>query len=98
ENKGKKANASAVQTPPVKAPADTAAVKAGKKNKAALNLPKLPVDTTHMKKDTGRMKHDSIYMTADTLDTRVMTYKDYKDMQEKIRLAHIIDTNARPPS
>ena len=93
-----RSNPPAIQSPVVKASADTTATKTAKKNKAALNLPKLPVDTLPAKKDTGRIKHDSIYMTADTLDTRVMTYKDYKDMQEKVRLSHIIDTNARPPS
>jgi len=98
KNKDKNAGAAAVQAPPAKVPTDTAAVKTGKKNKAALNLPKLPVDTIPTKKDTGRLKHDSIYMTADTLDTKVMTYKDYKVMQEKIRLSHIIDTNAKAPS
>lgn len=51
-----------------------------------------------LKKDTARIKHDSVYMTADTLETRVMTYKDYKDLQEKIRLSHIIDTTKKAPS
>jgi len=51
-----------------------------------------------LKKDTARMKHDSVYMTADTIETRVLTYKDYKDIQEKIRLSHIIDTTKKAPS
>jgi len=51
-----------------------------------------------LKKDTARIKHDSIYMTADTLETRMLTYKDFKDMQEKIRLSHIIDTTKKAPS
>ncbi|MBS1529480.1 MAG: hypothetical protein JSU01_04160 [Bacteroidetes bacterium] len=99
-DKVKKNNIPAPKTN-AKSVADTASKK-GKKT--ALNLPKLPVDTSQAKdtartkKDTSRMKHDSIYMTADTLDTRVMTYKDYKDMQEKIRLSKIKDTTQRPPS
>jgi lipopolysaccharide export system protein LptA len=99
-DKPKRNNVPAPQTN-VKSVTDTASKK-GKKT--ALNLPKLPVDTSRikdtsqMKKDTGRMKHDSIFMTADTLDTRVMTYKDYKDMQEKIRLSQVKDTTKRPPS
>lgn len=58
---------------------------------------KLPDSLLH-KKDTARIKHDSVYMTADTLETRIVTFKDLKDIQEKIRLAHIIDTTKRPPS
>ncbi|MBV8388298.1 MAG: hypothetical protein JO080_00705, partial [Mucilaginibacter sp.] len=58
---------------------------------------KLP-DSLLSKKDTARIKHDSVYMTADTIETRVLTYKDYKDMQEKIRLSHIIDTTKKAPS
>ncbi len=47
-------------------------------------------------KDTvaARTKRDTIYWVADTLETRVMTYKALKDMQEARRLASIIDTSA----
>jgi lipopolysaccharide export system protein LptA len=51
-----------------------------------------------LKKDTARVKHDSVYMRADTIETRVLTYKEYKDIQEKIRLSHIVDTNKKAPS
>ncbi|HTD41569.1 MAG TPA: OstA-like protein, partial [Mucilaginibacter sp.] len=67
-----------------------------KGNKADLKN-KLP-DSLLSKKDTARIKHDSVYITADTLETRMMTYKDYKAMQEKIRLSHIIDTTKKAPS
>ena len=63
-----------------------------------MSIPQLPVDTSIHKKDTVRIKHDSIYITSDTLETKLMVYKDYKDMQEKIRLSHIKDTSSRPPS
>jgi lipopolysaccharide export system protein LptA len=82
-----------------------------KKNKGKpLSMLKLPLDTTHKtdimhktdttahKKDTTRMKHDSIFISADTLETRMITYKEQKDMQEKMRLAHIKDTTVHPPS
>jgi len=81
----------------VAAKSDTAVAKPRKKGKA-LTLSKLPVDTSIHKKDTTRMKHDSIYMTGDTLETRVITWKDLKDIQEKIRLSHIIDTTIKAPS
>lgn len=58
---------------------------------------KLP-DSVLLKKDTARIKHDSVYITSDTLETKIMTYKDYKDLQEKIRLSHIIDTTKKAPS
>jgi len=76
---------------------DTTTAKPGKKGKP-LTLSKLPVDTSIHKKDTTRMKHDSIYMTADTLETRVLAWKDLKDIQEKIRLSHIRDTTAKKDS
>lgn len=63
-----------------------------------INKKKLPGDSALAKKDTGRIKHDSIYMTADTLETRILPYKDLRELQEKIRLAHIKDTSVKPPS
>jgi hypothetical protein len=41
------------------------------------------------------MKVDSIYMSADTIETQIMTYKDLKVYFEKQRLAHLIDTSIR---
>lgn len=73
---------------------DTPVNKKGKKIKQKDKLP----DTVTAKKDTGRIKRDSIFMTADSLETRVLTFKDLTDLQEKIRLSHIIDTSKRPPS
>eukprot|EP01037_Dinobryon_pediforme_P009025 gene9025-9105_t len=54
-------------------------------------LPELVIS----KKDTGRTKLDSIYMSADTLETQIMTYKDYKIFLEKERIAHIRDTSTK---
>ena len=72
---------------------DTGIVKKG--NRPVLKN-KLP--DSLLKKDTTHMKHDSVFITADTLETRMMTYKDYKALQEKIRLSHIIDTTKKAPS
>ncbi len=47
-------------------------------------------------KDTGKMKIDSIYMSADTIETQILTYKNLKIYQEKQRLAHVRDTTAKP--
>ncbi|MDB4920990.1 OstA-like protein [Mucilaginibacter sp.] len=47
-------------------------------------------------KDTGHIKRDSVYMSADTIETQILTYKDLKIYQEKQRLAHIRDTTTRP--
>jgi len=52
--------------------------------------------TTVVKKDTSHLKRDSVYMSADTIETRILTYKDLKIYQEKQRLAHIRDTSAKP--
>lgn len=95
-------NTMPVKAPPLKstgnAKADTSAVKQKKTKGKTLSMGKLPVDTTISKKDTTRIKRDSLYMAADTLETRMLTYKELKDLQEKIRKAHIIDTTIRPPS
>ncbi|MFI5138467.1 MAG: OstA-like protein [Sphingobacteriales bacterium] len=46
-------------------------------------------------KDTSKVKQDSIYMSSDTLETRMLTYKDYKAYLEKQRLARIRDTTTK---
>ena len=73
---------------------DTANIKKGNKKDEKSKLP----DTISLKKDTGKIKHDSVYIASDTLETRILTYKDLKDLQEKIRLAHIVDTTKKAPS
>jgi len=62
-----------------------AAIKPGK------SLP-VPKDTTK----AGKVKVDSVYMTADTLETQILTYKNLKLYQEKQRLAYayVRDTSA----
>ena len=76
-----------------KGKSDSIPNKKGKKPDLKNKLP-----DTLLKNDTARIKHDSVYMTADTLETRVLTYKEYKNIQEKIRLSHIIDTTKKAPS
>src|SRR6185312_10888887 len=44
--------------------------------------------------DTAKIERDSIYMSSDTLETVMMTYKDYKVYLEKMRLAHVRDTTS----
>jgi lipopolysaccharide export system protein LptA len=46
-------------------------------------------------KDAPHVKRDSVYISGDTLETRILTYKDYKIYQEKQRLARIIDTTIK---
>jgi hypothetical protein len=53
-------------------------------------------DTPKAVKDTGKIKIDSVYMSADTIETQILTYKDLKIYQEKQRLAHIRDTTSKP--
>ncbi|MCR8559135.1 hypothetical protein KXD93_15870 [Mucilaginibacter sp. BJC16-A38] len=47
-------------------------------------------------KDTSHIKRDSVYMSADTIETQILMYKDLKIYQEKQRLAHIRDTSSKP--
>ncbi len=42
-----------------------------------------------------KVKRDSIYISADSLETQILTYKDVKIMQEKQRLSTIRDTSAK---
>jgi lipopolysaccharide export system protein LptA len=52
-------------------------------------------DTVIAAKDTSKLKRDSIYMSADTIETRILTYKDLKIYLEKQRLAHVRDTTSK---
>ena len=47
-------------------------------------------------KDTSKVRTDSIYISADTIETQIFTYKDLKVYQEKQRLAHVRDTTSKP--
>ena len=86
----KKANALAVKLPPKGMPAKPAGIGA------------LPTarDTVNSKSPAGKpadksVKRDSIYISADTLETQILTYKDFKLMQEQERLSHIRDTTVK---
>ncbi len=65
------------------------AIKPGKNTKTVT----LPIDTV---KKPEKIKRDSVYMTADTLETWISTFKDQKIYQEKQRLAYayVRDTSA----
>jgi len=90
------ANKSAAVKTPAGAKLDTANKKPIKPDKKGVKAKLL--DTIGGKKDSVKMKHDSIYITADTLETQILTYKDLKILQEKRRLSGIIDTTVKPPS
>jgi lipopolysaccharide export system protein LptA len=62
------------------------APKSGHENKPGLPAKTVPV------KDTSKVKVDSVYMSADTIETQILTYKDLKKYQEKQRLAHLRDS------
>jgi lipopolysaccharide export system protein LptA len=64
--------------------------KDSKKNKNA----KLADVKPAVKDTVAKIKRDTIYLVADTLETRVLTFKALKDLQEERRLAAIIDTSA----
>lgn len=66
------------------------------KTKAVADTSKLKNKTTAAK-DTLKdgIKRDSIYMSADTLETRMMTYKDLLTLREQRRLAVFPDTTIK---
>lgn len=63
---------------------------------AASSQPAAPETRAKAVTDTSKIKRDSIYMSSDTLETVMMTYKDYKAYLEKMRMAHIRDTISKP--
>jgi lipopolysaccharide export system protein LptA len=85
----KKANALAVKPPTKGAPVKLAGLSA------------FPMAKDTVKKDIvprpadKNVKRDSIYISADTLETQIVTYKDYKLIQEQERLSHIRDTTVK---
>jgi lipopolysaccharide export system protein LptA len=61
---------------------------------AKLDTGKKPDSLLKIKKPE-KIKRDSIYISADTLETQMVTFKDLKIMQEKQRLAGIRDTSIK---
>ena len=49
-------------------------------------------DTMAIGKPKANVKRDSIFMSADTIQTRIVTFKALKELQEQQRLASIKDT------
>lgn len=67
---------------------------AGKPDTGKLKMPTIPIT----KKDTSHIKRDSIYMSADTISTRILTFKALNTMQELERLSRIKDTTKKAPT
>ena len=83
----KKANAFATKPPP-----GTIPVKQAEKVIAGADTLIKPVKPAVPDK---KVKRDSIFISADTLETQILTFKDLKIMQEKQRLANIRDTSVK---
>lgn len=56
---------------------------------------KLPTALPDTAKKPEKIKRDSIFMTADTLETQIMTFKNLKIYQEKQRMLHFRDTTEK---
>ncbi len=74
----------------IRPPAGTMPVKA-----PALTRPKKITDSLATITPKPKTKTDSVYLSADTLETQIMTFKNYKLMLEKLRLSRIRDTTTR---
>ncbi|GGI49795.1 hypothetical protein GCM10011425_10070 [Mucilaginibacter galii] len=55
----------------------------------------IPIADSLAAKPAPKIKRDTIYWGADTLETQIVTYKVLKEMQEKMRLAGIRDTSLK---
>ncbi|WP_299289142.1 OstA-like protein [uncultured Mucilaginibacter sp.] len=64
-----------------------------KSSPAKLASAEKPIRT--LVKDTVITKRDSIYMTADTLETQILTFKAEKERREKMRLYGLRDTSVK---
>jgi lipopolysaccharide export system protein LptA len=76
----------------IKAPANTkliAKATTNAKDKNAVTADSLAV------KPPPRIKRDSIYWGADTLETQILTYKKLRELQERMRLSGIRDTSLK---
>ncbi|WDF56003.1 OstA-like protein [Mucilaginibacter sp. KACC 22063] len=80
-----------VATTPVVTAADSAKQQAKTNNKKPA-LKAKSGDKPLAVKDTAKIKRDTIYMVADTLETRTLTYKELKTLQERVRMLN--DTSA----
>ncbi len=67
---------------------DTALARANNavKNFGNKGKPGLKTDSL-AKKDTAHLKRDSIFLTADTIETQIITYRQLRDLKEQRRLA-----------
>ncbi|EHQ25739.1 OstA family protein [Mucilaginibacter paludis DSM 18603] len=64
---------------------DSVQSKLNKKDKN--NKPAVAKALAPITKDTSHIKRDSIFMTADTIETQILTYKDLKALKEVRRIA-----------
>jgi lipopolysaccharide export system protein LptA len=79
-------------------PADQAKIKSGIKNLQKARLDTNEIVTSKppvILKDTSKVKKDSVYMSADTIETRILTFKELNVLQEQERLSHIKDTTIK---
>jgi lipopolysaccharide export system protein LptA len=74
--------------------ADFKAFKAATPFKGA-GLSAFPMAKDTVIKANKAIKRDSIYISADILETQILTYKDYKSMLENQRLSSIRDTSVK---
>ncbi|MDB5125181.1 MAG: hypothetical protein JWP94_3310 [Mucilaginibacter sp.] len=81
-----------------KAPATVSKnIKAGSNSATGNGIAKnSPSNTIAAVRDTSTIRRDTIYMSSDTIETQILTYKNLKIYQEKQRLAHTRDTTSRP--
>lgn len=77
--------------------ADTNKLKVAGKGLINKDVPAVIKDDTllKMRKDTSHIKRDSIFMTADTIETQIVTYKEVRTVREARFLAGIRDTSVK---
>ncbi len=79
----------------------TASQKKGNKANKALSKINKPIERAAIpliKPDSLKIKRDSLFMTADTIETQILTYKALKELKELRRIASIIDTSIKVKS
>ncbi len=80
------------------ASAQKSTVKTASPKKQPNNIAVAEKPAARLPRDTVIIQRDSIYLTADTLETRILTYKALKIRQEQMRLAGLRDTSIKSRS
>ncbi|MGI4727151.1 MAG: OstA-like protein [Janthinobacterium lividum] len=86
---------SAPATPTTAAGTKKSTVKTASPAKSSIQTLAAEKPATRLQRDTMILRRDSTYLSGDTLDTYITTFKTHKIRQEQLRLAGLVDSALR---